>query len=152
MAEVSMYHPVIGYDREIVVHPSPPTWIPKRQHRNYSLRPISPFRHILGTDPLGRDVLSQLMYSTQSEFALGIMASLVTVLIATTLGAVAAYYGGFVDMIFMRIADVMFMLPLYRDADRPQFDVRFPDDPSGDWSTASWRDLAATPWSSNRRR
>lgn len=107
----SIYHPVIGYDKEIIVHPSPPTWIPGAQTEIVSLNQLPPFRHILGTDPLGRDVLSQLMYSTQSEFALGIMASLVTVLIATSVGAVAAYYGGIVDMVFMRIADVIFMLP-----------------------------------------
>jgi peptide/nickel transport system permease protein len=107
----SIYDPIIGYDRDIVVHPSPPTWIPSASTEIIALQPLSPFRHILGTDPLGRDVLSQLMYSTQSEFALGIMASLVTVLIATSVGAVAAYYGGVVDMLFMRVADVIFMLP-----------------------------------------
>jgi peptide/nickel transport system permease protein len=107
----AIYDPIIGYDIDIIVHPSPPTWIPNASTEIVSLGPISPFRHILGTDPLGRDVLSQLMYSTQSEFALGIMASLVTVLIATTVGAVSAYYGGVVDMIFMRIADVILMLP-----------------------------------------
>jgi peptide/nickel transport system permease protein len=107
----AIYDPIIGHDREIVVHPSPPTWIHNASTEIVSLVPISPFRHILGTDPLGRDILSQLMYSTQSEFALGIMASLVTVLIATTVGAVSAYYGGMVDMIFMRIADVILMLP-----------------------------------------
>ncbi len=103
-----IYDPIIGYDYEIIIHPSPPTWLP-----NPNPTPVqhSPFRHILGTDPLGRDVLSQLMYSTRSEFALGIMAAIVTVTIATTVGAVSAYYGGIVDTIFMRLADVMFMLP-----------------------------------------
>jgi peptide/nickel transport system permease protein len=107
----SMYDPIVGYDHDIVVHPSPPTWTPNADQEIVALQPLPPLRHILGTDPLGRDVLSQLMYSTQSEFALGIMAALVTVLIATTVGAIAAYYGGVIDMIFMRIADVMFMLP-----------------------------------------
>ena len=51
------------------------------------------WKHLLGTDPLGRDVLSQLLYSTRSEFVLGITAALVTVGIATFVGAVAAYYG-----------------------------------------------------------
>ena len=46
--------------------------------------------HLLGTDPLGRDVLSQLMWSTRSEFILGIVAALVTVIFATTIGAVSA--------------------------------------------------------------
>jgi peptide/nickel transport system permease protein len=107
----SVYDPFIGYDREIIVHPAPPTWIPNAATEIVSLAPVHPLRHILGTDPLGRDVLSQLMYSTQSEFALGIMAALVTVIVGTTLGAVTAYYGGVIDMLFMRIADVMNMLP-----------------------------------------
>ncbi len=107
----NIYDPLMGYDRDIITHPSPPTWAPNAATEIVALRPLSPFRHILGTDPLGRDVLSQLMSSTQSEFALGIMAALITVIIETTLGAVTAYYGGVVDMIFMRIADVMIMLP-----------------------------------------
>ena len=65
----------------------------------------------MGTDPLGRDVLSQLLSSTRSEFVLGITAALVTVGIATTVGAVAAYYGGLVDTLFMRLADLIIALP-----------------------------------------
>lgn len=107
----NIYDPLMGYDKEIIVHPSPPTWIPKAATEIQSLRPLAPLRHILGTDPLGRDVLSQLMSSTQSEFVLGIMAALVTVIVETTLGAITAYYGGVIDMIFMRIADLMIMLP-----------------------------------------
>jgi len=75
-------------------------------------QPAPPSRaHLLGTDPLGRDVLSQLMYSTASEFTLGIMAALVTVFIATTIGAVSAYYGGLIDTFFMRLADLIIILP-----------------------------------------
>ncbi|MBN1259960.1 MAG: ABC transporter permease [Anaerolineae bacterium] len=105
--EPAVYDPITGYDFEILIHPSPPTWIPQPDNPMWEFS----FRHVLGTDPLGRDVLSQLMFSTRSEFLLGVGAALVTVLIATTIGAVAAYYGGLVDMIFMRIADVVYMLP-----------------------------------------
>ncbi len=107
----NIYDPLMGYDKEIITHPSPPTWIPNAAVEIKSIRPIPAFRHILGTDPLGRDVLSQLMSSTQSEFALGIMAALITVIVETTLGAITAYYGGLIDLIFMRIADLMIMLP-----------------------------------------
>jgi peptide/nickel transport system permease protein len=69
-------------------------------------------RHLLGTDPLGRDVLSQLMYGSRAAFFLGIVAALVTVLFATTVGAVAAYYGGLLDSFFMRLADLLLMLPI----------------------------------------
>lgn len=92
--EKKVYHPVIGLDISVPFHPSPP----------------SP-QHLLGTDPLGRDVLSQLMYSTRFEFALGIIAAVITVVIATTIGAVAAYYGGWLDTILMRFADLVIMVP-----------------------------------------
>lgn len=90
-----IYDPVIGYDISIPFHPAAPS-----------------AAHLLGTDPLGRDVLSQLMFSTRSEFALGVSAALVTVLIATSIGAVAAYFGGLVDTVFMRLADLIIMTPV----------------------------------------
>jgi peptide/nickel transport system permease protein len=52
------------------------------------------------------------MWSTRSEFALGVVAALVTVLIATTIGAISAYFGGWVDTIFMRLADLVIMTPV----------------------------------------
>lgn len=90
----SIYDPIAGFDLEIAYHPSPP----------------SP-RHLLGTDPVGRDVLSQLMWSTRTEFALGILAAIVTVGIATTVGAISAFYGGLVDTLLMRLADLVIMVP-----------------------------------------
>jgi peptide/nickel transport system permease protein len=65
----------------------------------------------LGTDPLGRDILSQLLYGTRFSFSLGISAALISVLVSTTIGAFSAYYGGMVDAVFMRLADVVIMLP-----------------------------------------
>ena len=92
--DATTYDPVTGYAFDQVEQPAPPSWA-----------------HPLGTDPLGRDVLSQLLSSTSSEFILGIVAALVTVTIATTVGAVAAYYGGIVDTLFMRLADLVVSLP-----------------------------------------
>lgn len=92
--EPRVYDPVIGYDISILAHPSPPS-----------------STHLLGTDPLGRDVLSQLLYGTRFGFSLGISAALVSVIVSTTIGALSAYYGGLVDVIFMRLADVVIMLP-----------------------------------------
>ncbi len=90
-----IYHPVMGFDFQEPINPAPP----------------SP-RHLLGTDPTGRDILSQLMASTKTEFVLGVLAALITVVIGTLIGAVAAYYGGFVDTFFMRLADVILLFPL----------------------------------------
>ena len=88
------YDPVTGYATDATEQPAPPSW-----------------NHPLGTDPLGRDVLSQLLSSTGSEFILGITAALVTVVVATSVGAGAAYYGGLVDAFFMRLADLIIALP-----------------------------------------
>ncbi len=90
----NIYDPIVGYSYDEVLQPAPPS-----------------LRHLLGTDPLGRDVLSQLMYSTRSEFALGILAAIITVTIGTTVGAVAAYFGGIIDTLLMRLADLIIMLP-----------------------------------------
>ena len=92
--DADIYDPVTGYAFDATEQPAPPSW-----------------KHPLGTDPLGRDVLSQLLFSTGSEFVLGITAALVTVAIATTVGAVSAYYGGLVDAFFMRLADLIIALP-----------------------------------------
>ncbi|MBM3942080.1 MAG: ABC transporter permease [SAR202 cluster bacterium] len=88
------YDPVTGFGFDEISHPAPPSW-----------------RHLLGTDPLGRDILSQLTASTTSAFVLGLVAALVTVGIATMVGALAAYYGGVVDAFFMRLADLIIILP-----------------------------------------
>ena len=92
--EPRTYDPVVGFDMETAYHPAPPS-----------------ARHLLGTDPIGRDVLSQLMYSTRNEFLLGIMAAVFTVVIGTSIGAMAAYFGGVVDMLFMRLANLVIMIP-----------------------------------------
>jgi len=92
--EPKVYDPINGFDIEIPYHPSPPS-----------------ARHLLGTDVLGRDVLSQLMYSSRFEFALGLISAIVTVLIATTIGAVSAYFGGLVDTLLMRLVDLVIMVP-----------------------------------------
>jgi peptide/nickel transport system permease protein len=92
--EPKVYDPINGFDIEIPYHPSPPS-----------------ARHLMGTDVLGRDVLSQLMYSSRFEFALGLISAIVTVLIATTIGAVSAYFGGLVDTLLMRLVDLVIMVP-----------------------------------------
>ena len=68
-------------------------------------------RHWLGTDPLGRDILSQLMHGARASFFLGILAAVVTVVIGTVVGSTAAYFGGAVDALLMRLADLLIMIP-----------------------------------------
>lgn len=68
--------------------------------------------HWLGTDPLGRDIASQLTYSTRAAFFLGTVAAVVTVVVATTVGSIAAFYGGWLDNFLMRLADLVLLMPL----------------------------------------
>ena len=92
--EPRTYDPVVGYAFDETQQPAPPS-----------------LKHLLGTDPLGRDILSQLMFSARSEFLLGLLAATVTVVIGTAVGAIAAYFGGWVDTLLMRLADIMIMMP-----------------------------------------
>jgi peptide/nickel transport system permease protein len=70
------------------------------------------YAHYLGTDTQGRDILSQLLYSTRAAFFLGAVAAITTVLIATTVGSIAAYFGGWIDSSLMRFADLVLLMPL----------------------------------------
>ncbi len=68
--------------------------------------------HLLGTDEVGRDLLSRLLFGARASLQVGIFAVLIEIIIGTSLGAVAGYYGGWVDWILMRITDVFLSIPL----------------------------------------
>ncbi|MEW6608037.1 MAG: ABC transporter permease [bacterium] len=67
--------------------------------------------HILGTDFMGRDILSQLMCGAQIAFVIGITAALASVIIGTVIGLIAGYFGNVIDTLFMRLADIVLTLP-----------------------------------------
>ena len=67
---------------------------------------------ILGTDTLGRDVLTRLAYGGRVSMSVALLAVASALLIGITLGAVAGYYGRWVDSIIMRIVDVMLAIPV----------------------------------------
>lgn len=68
-------------------------------------------RHILGTDSLGRDVLSRLIYASQVSLVVGIGSVFISVCLGVVLGLVSGYFGGAVDMVIMRLADIFMSFP-----------------------------------------
>ena len=69
--------------------------------------------HLLGTDPLGRDVLSRIIYGSQVSLKVGFVAVGLATLIGLLVGAVAGYYGGWVDQLLMRLVDLMLCFPAF---------------------------------------
>ena len=67
--------------------------------------------HLLGTDYLGRDVLARVLYGGRSSLAIGFLVVFVAVLIGVPLGAIAGYYGGWIDNVVMRVTDIFLAFP-----------------------------------------
>ncbi len=67
--------------------------------------------HFLGTDTLGRDLLSRLLYGSRVSLMVGFVATAVALVIGVTWGIVSGYYGGKVDAVMMRIVDILYGLP-----------------------------------------
>jgi peptide/nickel transport system permease protein len=89
----SIYDPFIGYDTQ-VVHPSGPSAV-----------------HWLGTDSLGRDVVSMFTYSARFSVVVALNAGFATGVVALVLGAVAAYSRGWLDGLITHTSDAMVLLP-----------------------------------------
>jgi peptide/nickel transport system permease protein len=74
------------------------------------LMPPSP-AHLLGTDTLGRDVLSRIIFGARVSLLVGFVAVGIATLIGVLVGALAGYYGGVLDQILMRLVDLMLCFP-----------------------------------------
>lgn len=67
--------------------------------------------HVLGTDALGRDMLSRLLYGGRVSMSVGLITAVLVLIIGVPAGLVAGYYGGLVDFLLMRLIDVMYAFP-----------------------------------------
>jgi peptide/nickel transport system permease protein len=94
---LSAYDP---YSQELTQRLIPPVWAAKGS-----------WAHILGTDGLGRDYLTRLMYGARISLIVGIGAATVAGFIGTTLGLIGGYFGGRVDAVVMYIVNVKLALP-----------------------------------------
>ncbi|HKV43938.1 MAG TPA: ABC transporter permease [bacterium] len=69
--------------------------------------------YLLGTDNLGRDVLSRIIVASRISLAIGVLSMLVSVVIGILVGATAGYFGGLADAVLMRLTDVVLAIPVF---------------------------------------
>lgn len=77
----------------------------------YANLPAGSPGHLLGTDELGRDIFTRLLYSARISLMIGFSVALASVVIGSIIGALSGYFGGWVDTVCMRIVDVMNSVP-----------------------------------------
>jgi peptide/nickel transport system permease protein len=69
--------------------------------------------HLLGTDNFGRDILSRIIWGTRLDLQMGVFGVLFPFIIGTFIGAMSGYFGGFVDMVLMRLLDITISFPFF---------------------------------------
>ncbi len=93
--------PFSPYDQDLDNRLKPPLW-----------KDADNRLHLLGTDHLGRDVLSRVIYGVRISLLIGILAVTISAIFGIVLGLIAGFYGGIFDDVIMRIADVQLAIPL----------------------------------------
>ena len=88
-----MYHPMTGVD-PVISRSTGPSWT-----------------HWLGTDFMGRDLLSQLLAGARVAFMVGVSAAFMSIFLGTAIGMIAGYMGRVVDTLLMRLADMIMVMP-----------------------------------------
>src|SRR5262249_29549957 len=95
-----------------ILAPALAPWDPNRPDTKRILMPPSR-SHWLGTDQLGRDVLSRVLYGSRVSLAVGFVSVGIATLIGVMLGSAAGYQGGAVDSVIMRLVDLMLVFPRF---------------------------------------
>jgi len=85
---------------------------PNQQDILHRLEPPSA-KHFLGTDDLGRDLLSRIIYGTRVSLLVGFVAVGIAIMIGTLLGLFSGYFGGRLDALIMRLVDIMLCFPTF---------------------------------------
>ncbi|MBT4760564.1 MAG: ABC transporter permease [Bdellovibrionaceae bacterium] len=68
-------------------------------------------KYLLGTDSLGRDMLSRLIYGARMSMAVGIFTAIISLFIGATYGAISGWFGGKIDAVLMRFVDILYSIP-----------------------------------------
>jgi peptide/nickel transport system permease protein len=83
-----------------------------KNHQDLLLGPVPPNgQHWFGTDELGRDQLTEILYAGQISLSIGLAVALISTVIGTALGAIAGYFGGWWDQLLMRLTDLFLVVP-----------------------------------------
>ena len=79
--------------------------------QNAYLKPLENSRFILGTDQQGRDIFSAIIYGSRTSLLIGVLGVILSGVLGVVLGIIAGYFGGWVDNLIMRIADIQLSFP-----------------------------------------
>jgi len=118
--KVIKHHPLIGWGGGLVallflaavLAPILSPYDPNKQ--DLAERLLSPdLRHWMGTDQFGRDILSRMLHGARISLSVGLVAVFIYVTIGLGVGSLAGYYGGWIDMVLMRLVDVMLCIPTF---------------------------------------
>lgn len=102
---VALYLIVIFAKQTTPFNPNPRNLPYTEAHHGPSLK------HLFGTDDLGRDELSRVIYAARVSLNVGLFVALISTLVGTAIGATAGYFGGWVDTLLMRITDLFLVVP-----------------------------------------
>lgn len=85
---------------------------PQASGKREDILTVPSTKHWLGTDDLGRDVWSQIIFGSRVSLAIGLITAFVTVVTGTLIGLIAGYYGGLIEEVLVRVIDFFMMLPV----------------------------------------